>query len=62
MFYHAAAGRLHLYRSYKSWKQNHLLTLAREFLAQSDGRNAVVALAEVLRANPRNLEATRLMA
>jgi Flp pilus assembly protein TadD len=50
------------YRGYRVWKQKHMLALAHEFLAKSDGRNAALSLQEVLRVNPVNLEATRLMA
>lgn len=49
-------------RAYHSWKQTHLLSLARQFAAKDDLRNAVLSLDEVLRANPRNIEACRLMA
>ena len=49
-------------RAYYSWKQTHLLSLARQFAAKDDLRNAVLSLDEVLRANPRNIEACRLMA
>ena len=49
-------------RAYRSWKQTHLLSLARQFAAKDDLRNAVLSLGEVLRANPRNIDACRLMA
>ena len=50
------------YRGYEVWKSSHLINLAHEFLAKSDRRNAVLSVQEVLRSDPRNLEATRLMA
>jgi Tfp pilus assembly protein PilF len=50
------------YRSYKIWQQQHLLTMARMFFAANDPRNATLSLALVLRANPQNLEASRMMA
>src|SRR6185369_16872292 len=50
------------YRSYKTWKQRHMLSLARSFIAKSDARNAALSLDQVLDANPRNVEACRLMA
>jgi len=49
-------------RAYRSWKQTHLLSMARQFAARSDLRNAVLAANQVLRANPRNIEACRFMA
>lgn len=49
-------------RAYRSWKQTHLLSLARQFATKADFRNAVLSIGEVLRANPRNIEACRLMA
>ena len=50
------------YRSYKVWKCNHLMSLAHQFLAKADGRNALLCVQQVLRSDPRNLDATRLMA
>ena len=50
------------YRSYATWKQNHLMSMARQFAAESDLRNARLSLSELLRMNPRNVEASRLMA
>jgi len=50
------------YRSYKVWKHNHLISLARDFIAQSDTRKALLCLQPVLRSNPQNVEASRLMA
>jgi tetratricopeptide (TPR) repeat protein len=50
------------YRSYKVWKQEHFMRLAREFLAKPDVRNAALCLNKVLRSNPQHLDAMRLMA
>jgi Flp pilus assembly protein TadD len=50
------------YRGYKVWKQNHMMALAHEFIAKSDGKNALLCVQQVLASNPRNLEASRLMA
>jgi tetratricopeptide (TPR) repeat protein len=50
------------YRSYRIWKQNHLMSMARHFAAESDLPNARLSLLELLRVNSRNIEASRLMA
>jgi hypothetical protein len=50
------------YRGYKVWKREHLISMARGFIAKSDEPNALLSLRQVLSSNPRNLEATRLMA
>jgi Tfp pilus assembly protein PilF len=50
------------YRGYKVWKQKHLVTMARGFITKSDGKNALLCLQEALTSNPRNLDASRLMA
>lgn len=50
------------YRGYKIWKQGHMVSLAKGFIAKGDGKNAVLSLNQALQANPRNVEATRLMA
>ena len=50
------------YRGYKVWKQSHMISLARGFLAKSDNRNALLCLQQALRSNSRNIEACRLMA
>jgi predicted Zn-dependent protease len=50
------------YRGYQVWKEKHWMSMAQEFLAKSDGRNAHLCLQQVLRFNYKNLEATRLMA
>src|SRR2546429_8872852 len=50
------------YRSYKVWKRSHLISLARQFLAKSDGRSALLCAQQVLRSDSHNSDATRLMA
>lgn len=50
------------FRSYQVWKQNHTLALARQSIAQTDYRTAFLALQQVLKTNPQNVEATRLLA
>jgi Tfp pilus assembly protein PilF len=50
------------YRGYQVWKQKHGLAMAKGYLAKGDGRNTVLSLQEVLKANPRNIEACRMMA
>jgi predicted Zn-dependent protease len=50
------------YRSYETWKQNHLLSMARHFVAESDLRSARLSLSELLQADPQNVEASRLIA
>jgi cytochrome c-type biogenesis protein CcmH/NrfG len=50
------------FRGYRVWRQNHMVSLARQFMAKGDGRNAQLALSQVLNSNPRNLEALRLLA
>ena len=50
------------YRGYKVWKQSHMISLARGFIAKSDVKNALLSLQQALRSNPQNVEATRLMA
>ena len=50
------------YRGYKIWKQKHLITQAREYIAKGDGPNALLCLRGALHANSRNVEACRLMA
>ena len=50
------------YRGYRVWKQKHGVEMARSFLAKSDKRSAVLSLQQVLRVNPINVEANRLMA
>src|SRR5580698_1974963 len=50
------------YRSYSVLRNKHLMSLAHEFLAKSDWRNAVLSAQEVLRSDPNNLDAARVMA
>lgn len=50
------------FRSYKVWKVKRMLGLARQFIAKSDGRNALLSLREALASNPQNVEADRLTA
>jgi Tfp pilus assembly protein PilF len=50
------------HRSYRVWKSKHLMNLARDFVANSDFRNAALSVQAVLRSDPNNLEATRMMA
>jgi cytochrome c-type biogenesis protein CcmH/NrfG len=50
------------YRGYKVWKQSHMISIARGFIAKGDNRNAFLSVEQALQANPVNLEATRLMA
>lgn len=50
------------FRGYKVWKQNHWLVMAKNFAAKDDARNEVLCLQQLLRLNPRNLEACRMMA
>jgi Flp pilus assembly protein TadD len=55
-------GSYVVYRSYNVWKCNHLMSLAHQFLAKADGRNALLCVQQVLRSDPLNLDATRVMA
>ncbi|MGC9943701.1 MAG: hypothetical protein ABSE48_17890 [Verrucomicrobiota bacterium] len=48
--------------SYSKSKEARLIGMARRFINQSDERSAILSLSEVLRMDPRNVEATRLMA
>jgi predicted Zn-dependent protease len=50
------------HRSYKVWKNKHLMTLCHQFLAKSDARNAVLSVQAVLHSDPNNLDAIRVMA
>ena len=47
--------------AYCGWKQKHFLAMAQQFYAQGDERNALLSLRLALHANPRNLEAVRLV-
>jgi predicted Zn-dependent protease len=50
------------YRGYRVGKNKHLMSLGHEFLAKADARNALLSVQEVLRSDPNNLDATRVMA
>src|SRR5204862_6540894 len=50
------------YRSYKTWKQRHLISMARAFISKGDSRNAMLSVSQALKAAPWNVEACRLMA
>ena len=50
------------YREYSSLRQAHLIKQAQHYLAKPDARKALLCLRRVLRSNPRNVEACRLMA
>src|ERR1017187_5717148 len=50
------------YREYLSLRQAHLIKQARYYLTKPDARKALLCLQRVLRSNPRNVEACRLMA
>ena len=50
------------HRTYKVWKQKHLLSMAREFYAKADGKNAQLSLRQALAVNPMNVDANRLAA
>jgi len=50
------------YRSYKTWKQRHLISMARTFISKGDSRNAMLSVSQALKAAPWNVEACRLMA
>jgi len=50
------------YRGYKVWKVKNLMGMAREYIAKSDSRNAMLCLQQALRANPQNVEACRMSA
>lgn len=50
------------YRGYQVWRQNHLMTMAKGYIAKADIHNTVLCLQQVISINPRNIEACRLMA
>ena len=50
------------YRGYMSLRQAHLIKQAQHYLTKSDARRALLCLERVLRSNPRNVEASRMMA
>ena len=50
------------YQGYKLRKQEHLINLARQFVAKKDAPNAMLCLQLVLRSNPNNVTAARMVA
>lgn len=50
------------YRAYELWKQNHWMTLARQYAEKGDGANERLCLEQALHLDSRNVEAYRLMA
>jgi Flp pilus assembly protein TadD len=50
------------YRGYQVWQQKHWMSLTRQFAGKADVRNELLSLQQVLRSNPQNVEACRLMA
>jgi Flp pilus assembly protein TadD len=50
------------YRSYLVWRESHGITLAKGFISRGDIRNGMLSLQQVLKSNPRNIEACRMMA
>ena len=50
------------WRGYEVWKQSHGMAMAREYFTKGDARNTIIALQTVLHANPRNIEACRMIA
>jgi tetratricopeptide (TPR) repeat protein len=57
-----ATGGYAGYKWYVVRKQNHLISLAQQYMANSDGQKALLCLQLVLRSNPNNLAAIRMMA
>lgn len=49
-------------RGYRVWKRGHMMSLAREFAAKNDIRNTLLSLQQILRSDPKHVEASRLMA
>lgn len=50
------------YRGYELWKQSHWMALARQYAQKKDSSNEFLALKQALLADPRNVEACRMMA
>src|ERR1017187_3692774 len=59
------------YRGYQVWKQSHAMAMAKAYYAKAAAsrfsdkaavQNTVLSLQQVLIANPRNIEANRMMA
>jgi len=51
-----------VYTGYSKAKEARLMGMARHFIAQSDTRNAMLSLTELLQKSPGNVDAARLMA
>jgi Flp pilus assembly protein TadD len=58
----ASGGGYVGYRAYLSARQAHLIKQAQNYIAKPDVRKALLCLQRVLKSNPRNVEACRLMA
>ncbi|HTR40306.1 MAG TPA: hypothetical protein VMH87_01650 [Pseudomonadales bacterium] len=50
------------HRAYKVWKQEHWVTLAKQYAEKKDIQNELLALKQALQTDPRNIEACRMMA
>jgi predicted Zn-dependent protease len=50
------------YRAYELWKQGHWMTLAMQYAEKKDAKNELLCLEQALKANPRNVEACRMIA
>ena len=50
------------YRGYQVWKQSHGIAMAKAYYAKGDYRSTVLSVQQALKANPRNIEACRMMA
>ena len=50
------------YRAFGLWKQSHFMAMAKQFADKGDASNEALSLQQVLNSNPRNVEATRMMA
>jgi Flp pilus assembly protein TadD len=50
------------YRTFQVWKQGHLMSMAKGYIAKSDIRNTMLCLQQLLHTNPRNIDACRMMA
>jgi Tfp pilus assembly protein PilF len=58
----AVGGGYAGYRAYLSARQSHLIKQAQHYLVKSDVKKATLCLQRVLRSNPKNVDACRLMA
>jgi predicted Zn-dependent protease len=50
------------FRGYQVWIQSHGIAMAQGYMARHDLRNTFLSLQQVLKTNPRNLEACRMVA